>query len=454
MATAAGAFGQTDIIKLQALVMKYGAIAAGISNNYVKPVIKAFQDGAIDEAVAKGEEQLVQLDQGAQAIGQLLPEATAVIKLVDEAVDYAVPLFEDNVGNINQLIDLLSKASAMLDNLLPKLKNTIAIIQDQLLPALTRARSSRKPLKICPPIKNFLDGLRSTEAEIVAALHTVAGFLPEPYKTTINNFADNISEFYGDAESGLGYCVKWAPTIAVALTLAIDNIDTIQKALTTASKDLTTLSGYLDTASDYGRGIQGARPAIIKALDNNNCPKTQPAGISKCGVMQQLNYLLSLMNQATNAVNTQMVPGLNGVVAYLPAVNKFVGLADTYVPIFGEKIESMIPKVFGSAEGALEKGDAALAKFTSAADKAQITVASYTAQLEIMNARAQSGQGLPAGPAQVPTPISVPTNTKSCGRERPNRSNNDHAWTGCFPDRAQCRSRNGDVQPEQALITH
>ena len=28
---------------------------------------------------------------------------------------------------------------------------------------------------------------------------------------------------------------------------------------------------------------------------------------------------------------------------------------------FGEKIESMIPKVFGSAEGALEKGDAALA---------------------------------------------------------------------------------------------
>ena len=147
VATAAGAFGQTDIIKLQALVMKYGAIAAGISNNYVKPVIKAFQDGAIDEAVAKGEEQLVQLDQGAQAIGQLLPEATAVIKLVDEAVDYAVPLFEDNVGNINQLIDLLSKASAMLDNLLPKLKNTIAIIQDQLLPALTRARSSRKPLR-------------------------------------------------------------------------------------------------------------------------------------------------------------------------------------------------------------------------------------------------------------------------------------------------------------------
>jgi len=193
--------------------------------------------------------------------------------------------------------------------------------------------------------------------------------------------------------------VKWAPTIAVALTLAIDNIDTIQKALTTASKDLTTLSGYLDTASDYGQEFKALEPAIIKALDNNNCPKT-PAGISKCGVMQQLNYLLSLMNQATNAVNTQMVPGLNGVVAYLPAVNKFVGLADTYVPIFGEKIESMIPKVFGSAEGALEKGDAALAKFTSAADKAQITVASYTAQLEIMNARAQSGQGLPAGPAQ------------------------------------------------------
>ena len=81
-------------------------------------------------------------------------------------------------------------------------------------------------------------------------------------------------------------------------------------------------------------------------------------------------------------------------------MNKFVGLADTYVPIFGEKIEAMIPKVFGSAESALDKGDAALAKFTSAADKAEITVASYTAQLEIMNARAQSGQGLPAGPAQ------------------------------------------------------
>ena len=87
----------------------------------------------------------MQLDQGAQAIGQLLPEATAVIKLVDEAVDYAVPLFEDNVGNINQLIDLLSKASAMLDNLLPKLKNTIpAIIQDQLLPALTKGREARE----------------------------------------------------------------------------------------------------------------------------------------------------------------------------------------------------------------------------------------------------------------------------------------------------------------------
>lgn len=400
VATAAGAFGKADIIKLQALVMKYGAVAAGISNNYVKPVIQAFQDGAIDEAVAKGEEQLVQLDQGAQAIGQLLPEATMVIKLVDEAVDYAVPLFENNIGNINKLIDLLSKASAMLDSLLPKLQDTIAIIQDRLLPALTKGEKLAKTAtKICPPIKAFLDGLGSTEAEIVAALHTVADFLPEPYKTTINNLANDIGTIYGDAESGLGYCVKWAPAVYAALTLAIENIDTIQANLTAASKDLTTLAGYLDTASGYGQEFKALEPAIIKALDNNNCPKT-PAGISKCGVMQQLNYLLTLMNQATTAVNTQMVPGLDAVVAYLPAVNKFVGLADTYVPIFGEKIEAMIPKVFGSAESALDKGDAALAKFTSAADKAEITVASYTAQLEIMNARAQSGQGLPAGPAQ------------------------------------------------------
>ena len=117
----------------------------------------------------------------------------------------------------------------------------------------------------------------------------------------LRNLANDIGTIYGDAESGLGYCVKWAPAVYAALTLAIENIDTIQANLTAASKDLTTLAGYLDTASGYGQEFKALEPAIIKALDNNNCPKT-PAGISKCGVMQQLNYLLTLMNQATTCL--------------------------------------------------------------------------------------------------------------------------------------------------------
>ncbi len=399
VATAAGAFGQSDVAKLQGLVMKYGAVASGISNNYVKPIVSAFQDGAIDEAVAKGEEQVVKLDQGAQQLGLLLPTATTVITYVDDAIDYIVPAFENNTATINQLIDTVVKASKLLDQYLPQIDTIIKQIENYLEPALKTGLSVAKAAeKVCPEAKDIVDLLPiGTFNTIMDALIfiTPAGSTKE-YLVKLKKEVDDL---YDLAETDLGYCIEYAPMAVMALQLGLDNLDDIIAGLDKVDGALTKIAGYLDTAAEYGEEFEQLEPKIIKALDNNNCPKT-PSGIGKCGIMQQIDFLVTLMNQAEKAVSTQMVPGLDTIVSYLPAINKFVGLTDKYVPIFGEKIEAMIPRIFSGAEGALEKGDEALAKFTSGADKAQVTVGSYTAQLEVMNARAQSGQGLPAGPAQ------------------------------------------------------
>lgn len=398
IATAAGAFGQSDVAKLQALVMKYGAVASGISNHYVKPVVAAFKDGAIDEAVAKGEEQLVQLDQGAEQLGLLLPQATTVITYVDDALDYIVPAFENNTATINQLINTIATASALLDQYLPQVDKIAKQVDEYLEPALqTGLKIAKSAEKVCPEAKDIVDLLPIDTFNTI--MDDAIAITSGSTKTYLINLKKEVDDIYALVDTDLGYCVEYAPVAVIALQAALDNVDTIIADLNKLDAGLNKLAGYLDTAAEYGKEFEQLEPKIIKALDNNNCPKT-PSGIGKCGVMQQIDYLVTLMNQATKAVNTQMVPGLDTIVSYLPAVNKFVGLADQYVPIFGEKIEAMIPRIFSGAEGALDTADGALGKFTSAADKAEITVASYTAQLEVMNARAQSGQGLPAGPAQ------------------------------------------------------
>lgn len=402
IATAAGAFGQSDVAKLQALVMKYGAVASGISNRYVKPVVAAFRDGVLDQAVAKGEEQLVQLDQGAEQLGLLLPQATTVITYVDDALDYIVPAFENNTATINQLIDTVAAASKLLDQYLPEIDNIAKQIEQYLEPALqTGLKLAKSAEKVCPEAKDIVDLLPVGAFDtMMNAAITAANLIHDTSLATyLTNLKKEVDDIYAMVDTDLGYCVQYAPIAVIALQAALDNVDTIIDNLNKLDAGLNKLAGYLDTAAEYGKEFEQLEPKIIKALDNNNCPKT-PSGIGKCGVMQQIDYLVTLMNQATKAVNTQMVPGLDTIVSYLPAVNRFVGLADEYVPIFGEKIEAMIPRIFSGAEGALDTADSALAKYTSAADKAQVTVASYTAQLEVMNARAQSGQGLPAGPAQ------------------------------------------------------
>ena len=398
LATAAGAFGQSDVAKLQGLVMKYGAVASGISNHYVKPVVAAFQDGVLDEAVAKGEAELVQLDQGAEQLGLLLPQATTVIKYVDEALDIVVPAFENNTATINQVIDAVAAASKLLDQYLPQIDQISAQIEEYLEPALKEGLAVAKAAeKVCPEAKDIVDLLPIDTFDSI--MNTAISLTSGATKEYLINLKKEVDDIYAMADTDLGYCIEYAPIAVIALQAGLDNIDTIISDLEKLDSGLNTLAGYLDEAAEYGKEFEQLEPKIIKALDNNNCPKT-PSGISNCGIMQQVDYLVTLMDQATKAVNTQMVPGLDAVVSYLPAINRFVGLADRYVPIFGEKIEAMIPRIFQGAEGALETGEAALAKYTSKADKAQVMVASYTAQLEVMNARAESGQGLPAGPAQ------------------------------------------------------
>ena len=145
----------------------------------------------------------------------MLPEATTVIGYINTAIDYAVPLFEKNVGTINNLIKLLEKASASLDALLPKIKNLETYIQDTLLPVLEKSLKVAKAAeKVCPPVKKFLDDLGPTEEAVVTALHDIAAIVhvvSPALAAKINSFADSISSFYGNADEGLGYCVKWAP---------------------------------------------------------------------------------------------------------------------------------------------------------------------------------------------------------------------------------------------------
>ncbi len=399
IANAAGAFGQSDIAKLQGLVMKYGLVASGISDHYVKPIVSAFQDGAIDEAVAKSEAQVVQLDQGAEQLALLLPTATMVITAVDDAIDKIVPAFETGTVTINVLIEVVALASKLLDKLLPQIDTLIKQIEGYLESALEDGLAVANAAdKVCTEAEDIVDlVLEPTFDTFMDNLISLTP--PGPVRDYLEKLKKEVDDLYGIADKELKYCVDNALKAVIALQFGLDNLDDIIAEIDKLEGKLTTIAGYLDNAAEYGEEFEQLEPKIIKRLDNNNCPKT-PSGIRNCGIMQQIDYLTTLMGQATTAVQHDMVPGLDTIVSYLPAINKFVGLADEYIPIFGEKIEAMIPRIFSGAEGALEKSDAALAKFTSKTHKAQITVASYTAQLEVMNARAQSGQGIPAGPAQ------------------------------------------------------
>ena len=400
VALQAGAFGKSDLVKLHALVQKYAAVAAGISNNYVKPVVQAFKDGEVDAAIADAEAQLVKLDQGAEQLGQLLPTATKVITYVDDALNFIVPAFENNTANINKIIGYVQTASTLLNKYLPKIQQAV-IYFEQNLPALIEkgAKLTESAGSVCKTVDNFMDGhsIHTIDEMFSWAIPVVKAF-----SATYGQYLENIQTAIDELYANKGYvvdCVAYA-TIVEAMLLALNaQMPTIIANLNKFEADANKVAGYLDQAAEYGDEFEALEPTITKALDNNNCPKT-PSGISNCGIMQQIDYLVSLMNQATTAVNGSMVPGLNSVVRYIPAANKFIGLADTYVPIFGEKIERMIPEVFQGADTALDAGDSALAGYTSKADKAAVLVASYTAQLEVMNARAQSGQGIPAGPAQ------------------------------------------------------
>ena len=404
VATAATGFGAADIVKLQAIVLKYGAIAEGLSKQYLRPFIQAFENGQIDKAVALGEDQLKQLDDGAQQLGLLLPQAQKVIGLVDTAVTVATNTLENNLGNIDKALALLKTASETLDGALPTIDATFANIEKYLPQAVSTGLTVAKAADtVCEKTQSFVDYLGPTEANVVAVLRNIATLISGVWPSEaakLNALADTIENYFKTVQDDLATCIKYSDEAIKYLTEATVYMPQILGGLQILDNAIHYAAGLVDqgviTADQF---VKVTLPKLLVMLDNNNCQKT-PADISKCGIKQQMTFLNQMMILAATTVNNQMVPGLDAVVKYIPTINKFVLLADKYIPIFGKKLEAMIPKAVSGAEGGLDKALVAVDKFGTYAATAQITVASYTAQLEIMNARAQSGQGLPAGPAQ------------------------------------------------------
>ncbi len=396
-----GVDGQVLVMKLQAMLMKYGAIAEGMVDKYVVPAVKAFEDGTAAAGVKKLTDGFTSLASGSEQLSELLPNATMVIGLVNSAMTFGVDFIEKNNGTIDKLIGILDSVNQTVKTMMPKIEQYVKWAED-LAPSVvnTATEVAEAANVICPKAKKIFDDVPMSDIDwFLNEAATVAGWFSDAWKAKIQKFKDNVDSFYSVAEDDLALCVQYAPEVVTWLKELKDNLPAINKVLDEIVDYAKIGAEYLDKGVGYADYYEANKTKIMKMLDNNACQQT-PSDIKNCGLKQQIAFLYAMMQLATTSVSEQMVPGTAEMASYVPLINKYFALAQKYVPEYGKEIEAMLPQVIDYAKNELNMADEVVGKFTSFAGKAEETVAKTTAVLEVANDRAESGQGIPAGPVQ------------------------------------------------------
>lgn len=397
-----GLMGQSMLTKYQLMLMKYSALAAGLEEKYVVPTVEKFQDGTYQQQVNEATTGIQQLADGTKQLNELLPQAQKVIGLLSKYSTLGVKDLEKNRKKINQGLNAFISGANTLQNKLPEIKNVDALLNQYGPGAVNEALTVAKAAEqVCPKVQNadnqwdsFYAYMTTHNVPLTSITYwQLLQDIPElgPFMNDIKYLFDNYSGYVNE-------CVQYAPT-------AVDLLGALKQVLPSILTKLDNTIVSLEKASKlgqkgvvYAQAFMAYEPTLFKLLDNNKC-KRNPTDISRCGIIQQLQFLNAMMILAKTEVNNKMVPGTATMASYIPTIDKLFAEATKYVEKYGpaaEQVPALMQQyadklgVYGGYAGQVVKYGA----------KAEVEVARTTAELEIMNARAEAGQGLPAGPAQ------------------------------------------------------
>jgi len=384
-----------ELLKYHALFTKYVAVAEDINERYVRPILAGFKDGTYEKMLDDGLDQVVQLDSGAQQLGQLLPVATEVIGYLNTAIQTGVPIAEENLATINQIIAVYEEYLPKIEAMVPQMQATMNWIEDNLAGYLDEGLAlAENAEKICGEVQS-IDNKIDAFMEYLDT--TIKPYIPTIVWDTVVGYLQPIINTFTAIEGYVNNCVTYAPTVVESLKTAQEQLPTYigyaQAALGVFKQILALAKKY----NPYVEDFVANQAEYIKLVDNNKCPKT-PEGITKCGYMQQVDFLYGLMQQATAAVNDSMVPGLDKVVNdYLPLVRQYYQLLQRKVNEYGPQAEALLPTVINYVEstfGTLEGYTGQASKYI---DDAGVMIGRTVAAMEAMEARGAAGQGQPAG---------------------------------------------------------
>jgi hypothetical protein len=384
-----------ELLKYHALFTKYVAAAEDINDTYVRPILRGFKDGTYQKMLDDGLAQVEELDSGAQQLGQLLPVSTEVISYLDTAMKTGVPLVEENLDTINDVIAQYEKYLPQIAAIVPQLKQTLKWLDDNVEGYLAQGEDLAKTAKtVCNSVQGIDDNIDSLFAWLES---TVKPWVPTGVWDVLMSYIQPIIDKFNTIETYVDSCVEYAPIV-------IDSLKTAQEQLPTylgyAESALTILKRVVALAQEYNPYVEDFvknQDKYLKMLDNNKCPKT-PEGISKCGYKQQINFLYGLMQQATSAVQNDMVPGLDKVVEeYLPLVRKYYKTAQDNVNKYGPQAEALLPTVIDYVESTFGSLEGYTGKAAGYVDDAGMLIGRTVAAMEAMEVRGQEGQGQPAG---------------------------------------------------------
>ncbi len=388
-----GNLAATDVAKYKALFLQYAAKAEGINNKYVKPAIQAFGDGEAALQVSKLTTGFTSLADGTEQLSKLLPSAQEVIGFVNLAVGDIVPLIEANEGTINSALAKVQAASTLVNQLEPTIETYANLVETMGPTYLANAQELvQDAITYCPIVKRKFDAIVPYLTPLViGAVRVLSPELANGLQL-VKDDAPLVDEYLGD-------CIADAPLIAAWLQTISAMMPTILADIETAEGYLTTLVAYLNKGAGYAQLIEANETQFNKMMDNNNCVQS-PSDIGNCGMMQQISFLNKMMVVAVDSVSSRMVPGTAQLASYVPTINKYFKLATKYVGEYGPKLERALPETIKKVEDGFGIAGNIADEVVKYAAQGETIVARTTAELQIMNARAEAGQGMPAGPAE------------------------------------------------------
>lgn len=398
-------YAEKLLIKYHSLFMQYSAKADAMNRQYIEPIIKGFQDGDYERQLNAGLDQIRQLDEGARGLNQLLPQATMVIQTLSNAVDQGVPLAKKNIKNINVVLDMYEKYMPVLVEMMPQIEQANNWLDNNLIEDLDWMQDKTKDMdKYCATgesaagtvgnLAAWYNANPSGIAQMAFKAAVVAASSEEAFNTLVDTDWNGLKGY-------LHSCVTtYAPMlkefIAEAQKYAPQALETMQIVVNSLEAMIPIIKKYNPTIVDFRKN----EAKYLKMLDNNNCPKT-PAGISGCGIMQQLDFLTDMMIVARDQVRDKMVPGLDYAVdTYLPLAEKYFALIAASVKKYGPEFERMLPNVIQRIENAFGLADSTLTKADGMVDNFGDKLGVAVAAMEEMEKRGSAGEGIPGGPAK------------------------------------------------------